>query len=295
VLNRIFLASFLATVVIPAVSPAATINATSTDSRTLSISGTAMEFKYTTGGAGAGKRLLTAGYLVGGSLVASQAASPATSVTAAYSAQYLFNFNTGISNPSTVTAATLDIASAVTTAMSLNAGTFEGTKSSSTDSACGPSGDIDGHTGNCTADPYTNSVTNNLPKIYSITVGTATHAFAGGILATTLGQVNFATLSNDNATSGFLVQLGNGSGITIAWSQLVDITGGVNKAIGATNMTCANCTVYYAVTSNASQAANVAATFKATLSDPVQELPEPSTWLAVASGLALLGTLRRRR
>lgn len=146
--------------------------------------------------------------------------------------------------------------------------------------------------GNCDVTAPGQSVAGAPRMVISITIGATTYTFNGtvGVDIATLGTQDLATLN-----PAFLVELGAGNPISIAWRQLVSVTG-TGWAIG-TNMNCRTCTVYYAITSSASQNSTLTALFNATYTADVglAEIPEPSTWLVMASGLALLGAARFRR
>lgn len=268
---------------------------TTSSTQNLSAAGTAVEFKYTTGPGSGGKALASQEFIING------AASGATT-TNYESANYVFNFGSTIGAGSTVTAATLDLSTAVSQAMALAAYSFESyPKSFTTNTGGGGCAGgrigpdvVGGATGNCQVDVLTQSVAPGPRKVISLTIGAITHTFNGtvGVNISTLGTLDLATLN-----PAFLVELGAGNSISVTWRQLVSVTGSVGT-IGD-NMLCKDCTAYYAVTSSSSQNSALTALFNATFTSGdvgiTEQLPEPASWLAMASGLALLAAVRLRR
>lgn len=270
--------AFADTIALTATSPTQSLTAV----------GTSVEFMYVTGPGKGGKELTMQQFYVGG--------IPMGAATTDYeSADYVFTFGSTIPAGSDVTAATLDLSTAVSQALALATATLEAyPKSFSVNSACLPSGAVGPglNPGNCSTEAFTQSASGLPAIVISVTVGGTTYAFNGtaGVDIATLGTVNLATLN-----PAFLVELGAGNPISITWRQLVSLTGSVGTL--GDNMLCKNCTVYYTVTSSASQNSSLTADFNAIYSGIVgpSEIPEPSPWLAVASGLALLGAARFHR
>ena len=282
--NRVGIYLCIVTPMSLGIASAATIsNLSASGTGSLTLSSTNAVFHFHTGPAKGGKALASQEYIVNG------VAQGSTSVNYV-SSPYSYTFSTGIPAGSTVTSATLDFASLVQQVLALSAPTLDTVNSSSPD--C-PGGLATSGSGNCRADPLTVGVGSSTFYLKSIQIGTASYIWSGaGTLVSSLGQVNLATLN-----ANFLSQLGGGQQITITWSQAAALTGYLGSAPGAVlndNMLCKNCTVYYNVTSSATQNSRLTSTFNAIYNPYVPpQVPEPSTYALMGAGLIGLVLLSR--
>lgn len=275
---------FVASMLLGTASAATISNLSASGTGSLALSGTNAAFHFHTGPGKGGKALASQEYIVNG------VAQGSTSVNYV-SSPYSYSFSTGIAAGSTVTSATLDFASLVQQALVLSAPALDTVNSSSP--GC-PGGLVTSGSGNCRADPLTVGVGSSAFYLKSIQIGTASYIWSGaGTPVSSLGQVNLATLNVN-----FLSQLGGGQQITITWAQAAALTGYLGTAPGAVlndNMLCKNCTVYYNVTSSATQNSRLTSTFNAIYNPYVlPQVPEPSTYALMGAGLIGLALLSRR-